>query len=191
MQVCRWLEEAGADAIHVSSGSTFPHPENPAGEFSLDDMVRTLRHHALERRAHLPQLPALPALAGEPRDAGPLGARPGRRPRPLLPDAAAVKKAVGIPVIVTGGFQQASLIAGAHRARRLRRRLDRARARGQQRPRRALPGRATTCRRGPARTATSACTTCSSIRSAATTSGASPPREAMIEQIMSVYSPAA
>ena len=41
MQVCRWLEAAGADAIHVSSGSTFPHPENPAGEFALEDMVRS------------------------------------------------------------------------------------------------------------------------------------------------------
>ena len=31
MQVCRWLEEAGVDAIHVSTGSSFPHPRNPAG----------------------------------------------------------------------------------------------------------------------------------------------------------------
>ena len=31
VQVCRWLEEAGVDAIHVSRGSTFPHPDNPAG----------------------------------------------------------------------------------------------------------------------------------------------------------------
>ena len=28
-QVCRWLEEAGVDAIHVSAGSTFPHPRQP------------------------------------------------------------------------------------------------------------------------------------------------------------------
>src|SRR4029453_2783725 len=28
-QVALWLEEAGADAIHVSAGSTFPHPDNP------------------------------------------------------------------------------------------------------------------------------------------------------------------
>ena len=31
IQVCRWLEEAGVDAIHVSSGSSFPHPRNPPG----------------------------------------------------------------------------------------------------------------------------------------------------------------
>ena len=26
VQVCKWIEEAGADAIHVSGGSMFPHP---------------------------------------------------------------------------------------------------------------------------------------------------------------------
>ena len=31
VQVCRWLEEAGVDAIHVSTGGAFPHPRNPAG----------------------------------------------------------------------------------------------------------------------------------------------------------------
>ena len=31
IQVCKWLVEAGVDAIHVSTGSSFPHPRNPAG----------------------------------------------------------------------------------------------------------------------------------------------------------------
>ena len=31
VQVARWIEEAGADAIHVSTGSSFPHPRNPPG----------------------------------------------------------------------------------------------------------------------------------------------------------------
>ena len=31
VEVCKWLEEAGVDALHVSGGSTFPHPRNPAG----------------------------------------------------------------------------------------------------------------------------------------------------------------
>ena len=31
-QVCKWLVEAGVDAIHVSTGSSFPHPRNPAGQ---------------------------------------------------------------------------------------------------------------------------------------------------------------
>jgi len=113
VQVCRWLEEAGADAIHVSSGSTFPHPENPAGEFSLGDMVRTydvmlssgkhtFRNYLLFRLWPVNRV----MKARWERD-------PAKVPGRSLPDSAAVKKAVGIPVIVTGGFQQASLIAGA------------------------------------------------------------------------------
>jgi len=35
VQVCKWLEEAGVDAIHVSSGSYFPHPKNPAGDLPV------------------------------------------------------------------------------------------------------------------------------------------------------------
>ena len=31
IQVAKWSEEAGADAIHVSAGDIFPHPLNPAG----------------------------------------------------------------------------------------------------------------------------------------------------------------
>lgn len=37
VQVCRWAEEAGADAVHVSSGSSFPHPLNPPGGFPIED----------------------------------------------------------------------------------------------------------------------------------------------------------
>ena len=32
IEVCKLLEAAGVDAIHVSSGSFFPHPRNPPGE---------------------------------------------------------------------------------------------------------------------------------------------------------------
>src|SRR6478672_1539052 len=31
IQVCKWLVDAGVDSIHVSTGSSFPHPRNPAG----------------------------------------------------------------------------------------------------------------------------------------------------------------
>jgi 2,4-dienoyl-CoA reductase (NADPH2) len=113
VQVCRWLEAAGADAIHVSSGSTFPHPENPAGEFSLEDMVRTydvmlssgthtFRNYLLFRLWPVNRV----MKARWERD-------PAEVPGRSLPDGAAVKNAVGIPVIVTGGFQQASLISAA------------------------------------------------------------------------------
>lgn len=35
IQICQWLEEDGVDAIHVSRGSTFPHPLLPSGPFPL------------------------------------------------------------------------------------------------------------------------------------------------------------
>jgi 2,4-dienoyl-CoA reductase-like NADH-dependent reductase (Old Yellow Enzyme family) len=40
IQVCKWVEEAGADAIHVSTGSLFPHPLNPPGEFPIAEALR-------------------------------------------------------------------------------------------------------------------------------------------------------
>src|SRR5215210_1564295 len=40
-QVCRWLKEDGVDAIHVSSGSSFPHPKNPAGDLPIDELKKT------------------------------------------------------------------------------------------------------------------------------------------------------
>ena len=41
VEVAAGSRQAGADAIHVSSGSTFPHPDNPAGAFSAKDVVAT------------------------------------------------------------------------------------------------------------------------------------------------------
>src|SRR3954468_1440388 len=41
-QVCKWLVEAGVDAIHVSTGSSFPHPRNPAGaDLPIDVLADT------------------------------------------------------------------------------------------------------------------------------------------------------
>jgi len=113
-QVCKWLEDAGVDAIHVSTGSSFPHPRNPAGGLPLDAFVaaypvmlssgsRTLPNYLAAR------VPGLRALfrwswlrAGVDH---PEGAN--------LDDAAAVKRAVAIPVLCTGGFQTASVIRQA------------------------------------------------------------------------------
>ena len=39
VQVCKWLEEEGVDAIHVSGGSFFPHPRNPAGDLPVQDFI--------------------------------------------------------------------------------------------------------------------------------------------------------
>ncbi|MBV9611475.1 MAG: hypothetical protein JO091_03345, partial [Acidobacteriaceae bacterium] len=38
IQVAKWAEEAGIDAIHVSIGSIFPHPLLPPGGFPPDEL---------------------------------------------------------------------------------------------------------------------------------------------------------
>jgi 2,4-dienoyl-CoA reductase-like NADH-dependent reductase (Old Yellow Enzyme family) len=113
VQVCRWLEEAGADAVHVSAGSTFPHPLNPAGDLPLrevresyDGMISSGRHAF--RNYLLYRLPLINRLMQ----------RRWERPRPdvegmHLPEAKAVKQAVSIPVLCTGGFQTASVVRRA------------------------------------------------------------------------------
>jgi 2,4-dienoyl-CoA reductase-like NADH-dependent reductase (Old Yellow Enzyme family) len=113
-RVLRWVEAAGADAVHVSTGSFFPHPLNPAGGFTPQDLTETydtmlssgskaLRNYALWR---------FPATR-------PLMRWLWRRTVPedpeglLLGDAAEIKRHVSIPVIVTGGFQTASVVRDA------------------------------------------------------------------------------
>ena len=115
VQVCRWLVDAGVDAIHVSTGGFFPHPRNPAGadlpveelSASYDTMLsggdRAFRNYLLFRN--------LPGLARRQwNDAAPA---PNLIEGANLPDARRVKGAVAVPVICTGGFQTASVIAGA------------------------------------------------------------------------------
>jgi 2,4-dienoyl-CoA reductase (NADPH2) len=117
VQVCKWLEQAGVDAIHVSVGSFFPHPRNPAGiDLPTDELTKTydtmissgdraFRNYLLFR--------SLPAVARRQwNDAAP---PPEHIEGAVLPDARRVKEAVGVPVICTGGFQTASVIAGAIR----------------------------------------------------------------------------
>jgi 2,4-dienoyl-CoA reductase-like NADH-dependent reductase (Old Yellow Enzyme family) len=114
LQVCRWLEEAGVDCIHVSSGGQFPHPRNPAGEFPARDMVRTydglissgryaFRNYLVFRWWPLNAIwkwhwekPSRKRIEGI-----------------NLDDARAVKEAVSIPVICTGGFQTRAAIEEA------------------------------------------------------------------------------
>ncbi len=115
VQVCRWLVDAGVDAIHVSTGGFFPHPRNPAGSdlpvdelaTTYDGMVsagdRAFRNYLLFRT--LPEL----ARTQWQRAAPP----PDRIEGANLPDARLVKAAVPVPVICTGGFQTASVIAAA------------------------------------------------------------------------------
>lgn len=113
IQVAKWLEAAGVDAIHVSRGNTFPHPDNPAGTFLAKDVVatydtmlssgaKTFRNYVLFRT-----WPVYKVFEW----------RASRTIEQLeaasLDDARRIKEAVSIPVIVTGGFQRASLIRDA------------------------------------------------------------------------------
>jgi len=113
VQVAKWLEEAGVDAIHVSRGSTFPHPDNPAGTFSAKDVVqtydtmlssgtKTFRNYVLFRTWPIYKV---------------FEWRASRTVEQLeaasLDDARRIKQAVSVPVIVTGGFQRAPLIRDA------------------------------------------------------------------------------
>lgn len=114
LEMCKILEDDGdgVDAFHVSSGSTFPHPRNPPGDFPLlaagrwyDGMlsqgVRTHFNYAIFRNKLL----------------GPLFRwywhyRRGKTVEGINAEyAREVKRVVKVPVICTGGFQHASVIA--------------------------------------------------------------------------------
>lgn len=115
IEICKWVEEAGADAIHVSTGSMFPHPRNPAGGLPVDvagdtydtmlsSGLYTFRNYLLARYAPLRPIfrflwnRTTRGLAVEGQNLG---------------DAAAIKHRVSIPVLCTGGFQTASVIRQA------------------------------------------------------------------------------
>ncbi|HVH26185.1 MAG TPA: NADH:flavin oxidoreductase [Vicinamibacterales bacterium] len=115
VQVCRWLVEAGVDAIHVSTGSFFPHPRNPAGsDLPVEELATTydvmissgepaFRNYLIFK--------TLPQLARRQwNDAAP---KPDEIEGLNLPEARRVRAAVSVPVICTGGFQTASIIASA------------------------------------------------------------------------------
>ena len=115
VRVCRWLEDAGVDYLHVSAGTGFPHPRNPAGRFPTREVVKTydtvlssgtytLRNYLIFRTW---PFSAVFRWWWE---------RPSRRlgiEGINLPGSRAVKEAVSIPVLCTGGFQTASKIADA------------------------------------------------------------------------------
>lgn len=111
IQVCRWLEEAGVDAFHVSTGNMFPHPRNPAGGLPMEVVRHTYGAMAASgkhttRNYLLFRSPLGRAFGWWWRhNGGP------KNPEGLtLQDASAVKAAVSVPVICTGGFQSASAV---------------------------------------------------------------------------------
>jgi 2,4-dienoyl-CoA reductase (NADPH2) len=126
VQVARWLEAAGVDAIHVSTGSMFPHPRNPAGplppavaartyQSMLASGIHCFRNYLLFRYRLL--RPVITWLWSRTQDfLLPDGSVDIDKVEGLnLPDARAVKQAVSIPVLCTGGFQRAHRIAAALR----------------------------------------------------------------------------
>jgi 2,4-dienoyl-CoA reductase-like NADH-dependent reductase (Old Yellow Enzyme family) len=118
VRICNILEDRGhgVDAFHVSSGSTFPHPRNPPGHFPTRDAVRwydgllssgvrTHLNYAIFRR---------PLLAAAFRRYWQY--RRGDVIEGINVEYARhVKAHVGVPVLVTGGFQRANVIAEAIR----------------------------------------------------------------------------
>jgi 2,4-dienoyl-CoA reductase-like NADH-dependent reductase (Old Yellow Enzyme family) len=112
LQVAKWCENAGVDAIHVSTGSLFPHPLNPPGDLPIDVLAVTydtligsgvygFRNFLMFRYPFL---------------------RPifrwiwfrMKKDRPVeavsIEESRAIKAAVSIPVINTGGYQTASVV---------------------------------------------------------------------------------
>jgi 2,4-dienoyl-CoA reductase-like NADH-dependent reductase (Old Yellow Enzyme family) len=114
-QVARWCEAAGADGIHVSTGSLFPHPLNPPGDLSLEtlsvtyDAMISSGVHGL-RNFMLFRYPLLRPIFRW------LWFRM-KRGLPVegvsLDEARAIRQAVSIPVISTGGYQTASFVREA------------------------------------------------------------------------------
>jgi 2,4-dienoyl-CoA reductase-like NADH-dependent reductase (Old Yellow Enzyme family) len=112
IQICKWIEAEGAHAIHVSTGSMFPHPLNPPGGFDFNTIansyecmlssgIHTLRNYFLFRYRFLRPIFGLlwnRMKWGKPVEG--VGAN----------EARAIKQNVNIPVISTGGYQTASVI---------------------------------------------------------------------------------
>lgn len=135
IHICKWIEEAGADAIHVSSGSMFPHPLNPIGGFPLDYALRsygvvlpsgiyTFRNYLLFRYRVLRPIflwiwnrikknVRPPSINGREVKDTEMQRRLLACQGINLNNALEIKKHVNIPVLCTGGFQQASYIRKA------------------------------------------------------------------------------
>ena len=112
IQICKWAEEAGVDGIHVSIGSIFPHPLLPPGGFPPDELnwwygnmissgVRGYLNYTL---FHFKVLrPLFTKLWGRTKKDHPIEAVSSEYCKE-------VKKNVRVPIINTGGYQDARVI---------------------------------------------------------------------------------
>ena len=123
LDICRLLldDGAGVDAFHISSGSTFPHPRNPPGDLPIRELVKWYDGMLSQgTRTHFNYRIFSNPLTGA------LFRRYWiwRRGKVIeginLDYASAVTEAIrkidpSVKVLCTGGFQHASVIAGAIR----------------------------------------------------------------------------
>ena len=112
IHICQWAEREGVDAIHASMGSIFPHPLMPPGGTPPDEMnwwyanilSSGARGYLNYTFFHFRTLRRIIFYFWN----------RAKQTRPVegvcLEEAKAVKKAVKVPVLVTGGFQDAKLI---------------------------------------------------------------------------------
>ena len=112
IKVAQWCEAESADAIHVSSGSLFPHPLNPPGDFSFETIattydamissgIDTFRNFLLFRYKAL--RPVFYWIWFRMKKGLPIEGV-------SIEEARAIKAAVKVPVLNTGGYQHASYI---------------------------------------------------------------------------------
>lgn len=115
VQVCKWLEGAGVDAIHVSTGGFFPHPRNPAGvDLPIEDLAQSYDTMISSGQRAFLNFIFFKSNSRLVRRQWNEAAGPKEQIEGLtLADARAIKAAVGVPVLCTGGFQTASVIEKA------------------------------------------------------------------------------
>lgn len=114
IHICRILEDGGegVDAFHISSGSTFPHPRNPPGDFPvkaarrwyeamLNSGVLTQRNHAIFKSPLLSSVFRRYWVWRRGQIVEGINAQYAHK----------IRQHVTVPVICTGGFQHASAIA--------------------------------------------------------------------------------
>ncbi len=114
LKICTILEDdgAGVDAFHVSSGSTFPHPRNPPGDFPVGEAplwydvmlssgVRTGLNQRIFKNRFLASLFRKFWLWRRGKVIEGINAEYARD----------IRNHVNVPVVCTGGFQHAHVIA--------------------------------------------------------------------------------
>jgi len=112
IEVAKWCEAEGVDGLHVSSGSLFPHPLNPPGDFSFETIattydamissgVDTFRNFLLFRYKVL--RPIFYWIWFRMKKGLPIEGV-------SMEEARAIKAALKIPVLNTGGYQTASFV---------------------------------------------------------------------------------